>query len=122
MTGVVFWSSLLLRPPTVFHAPQPAAPDLMDVSSSSAMLWFSNTPTTVNIKIFGVMASTHGAVAILSLNDGPPTSYLAGERLSQGIRLLAVEDDGVLIERGKERSRLTINKLADGPMLPTLTR
>jgi len=121
LAGVVTWSSLLL---TRAESQTPAAaPQLLAARvDNPALQWFSNHPAEVAIKVSGVMAGSRGAVAILSLNDGPPRSFLAGERLTQGVRLVAVEADGVVIERGDERSRLSISKLADSPFLPVLTR
>ncbi len=61
-------------------------------------------------------------MAILSLNDGPPRSFFAGERLSPGVRLAAIEGDAVVIERGGEQERVHLDKLPDAPVLPMLTR
>jgi len=61
-------------------------------------------------------------VAILSLNDGPPRSFLLGERLSPGVRLTAIAGDGVEIERGGEKVRVQLDTLPQAPALPRLTR
>jgi general secretion pathway protein C len=76
----------------------------------------------VDIKVSGVMAGSRGAVAILSLNDGPPRSFLQGEKVGPGVKLVAVEGDGVVIEQGGERVRLGVERLVEGVVLPTLTR
>lgn len=91
-------------------------------SETPASLWFSNQPAAVDIKVSGVMAGAQGAVAILSLNDGPPRSFLLGERLTQGVRVLAIEKDAVVIERGAEQSRYKVSTLPDSLVLPRLTR
>lgn len=91
-------------------------------SETPASLWFSNQPAAVNIKVSGVMAGAQGAVAILSLNDGPPRSFLLGERLTQGVRVLAIEKDAVVIKRGAEQSRYKVSTLPDSLVLPRLTR
>ncbi|NBF02232.1 general secretion pathway protein GspC [Pseudomonas sp. Fl5BN2] len=121
LAGVVTWSSLLLTPAA---SPTPAlAPQVLAAGSDNpALQWFSNQPTQVQIKVAGVMAGGRGAVAILQLNDGPPRSFLAGEQLTQGVRLAAIEGDGVLIERGGEQSRIKVSKLPDPPSLPRLRR
>jgi general secretion pathway protein C len=76
----------------------------------------------MDIKVSGVMAGSRGAVAILSLNDGPPRSFLQGEKVGPGVKLVAVEGDGVVIEQGGERVRLVLEKLPDGPVLPRLVK
>jgi general secretion pathway protein C len=84
LAGVVTWSSLLLTSAesrTPDAAPQLLAPR----SDNPALQWFSNQPAATDIKVSGVLAGSRGAVAILSLNDGPPRSFLVGERVSQGV-------------------------------------
>ncbi|WP_445178575.1 type II secretion system protein N [Pseudomonas sp. McL0111] len=121
LAGVATWSSLLLTS-AESHTPA-AAPQLLAARSDSpALQWFSNQTAPVDIKVSGVMAGSRGAVAILSLNDGPPRSFLQGERVSPGVKLLAVEGDGVVIEQGGEQRRLVLDRLPEGPVLPRLTR
>jgi general secretion pathway protein C len=121
LAGVATWSSLLLTS-AESHTPT-AAPQLLAARSDSpALQWFSNQTAPVEINVSGVLAGSRGAVAILSLNDGPPRSFLQGERVSPGVKLLAVEGDGVVIEQGGEQRRLELDRLPEGPVLPRLTR
>ncbi|MGF6668695.1 type II secretion system protein N [Pseudomonas monsensis] len=121
LVGVATWSSLLLTT-AESHTPT-AAPQLIAARSDSpALQWFSNQTGPVDIKVSGVMAGSRGAVAILSLNDGPPRSFLQGEKVGPGVKLLAVEGDGVVIEQGGERVRLEVERLAEGVVLPRLVR
>jgi general secretion pathway protein C len=91
-------------------------------SDSPALQWFSNQTAPMDIKVSGVMAGSRGAVAILSLNDGPPRSFLQGERVGPGVKLVAVEGDGVVIEQGGERVRLGVERLGEGVVFPSLMR
>lgn len=121
LVGVATWSSLLLTS-AESHTPA-AAPQLLAARSDSpALQWFSNQTAPVDIKVSGVMAGSRGAVAILSLNDGPPRSFLQGEKVGPGVRLVAVEGDGVVIEQGGEKVRLGVERLGDGVVLPSLIR
>lgn len=119
--GVASWSSLLLTP-AESQTPAVAPQVLAARSDNPALQWFANQPAALEIKVSGVMAGARGAVAVLRLNDGPPRSFLAGETLAQGVRLVAIEADGVLIERAGESSRIKVSKLADSPSLPRLAR
>ncbi|NVZ24757.1 general secretion pathway protein GspC [Pseudomonas gingeri] len=121
LAGAVVWSTLLLTP-AVSQVPEGQSPGAVVRSDNPALQWFSNQPAQLDIKVSGVMAGVRGAVAILSLNDGPPRSFLAGERLGQGVKLLAIEGDGILIERGTEKLHLTVTRLSEAPFLPKLTR
>ncbi|WP_460352501.1 MULTISPECIES: type II secretion system protein N [unclassified Pseudomonas] len=121
LIGVATWSSLLLTS-AESHTP-PAPPQMLAARSDSpALQWFSNQTAPVDIKVSGVMAGSRGAVAILSLNDGQPRSFLQGERVGPGVKLVAVEGDGVVIEQGGERVRLGVERLGEGVVLPKLTR
>lgn len=119
--GVLVWSAVFLNP-AQSHTPVPDSPAVAARSDNPALQWFSNPPLALDIKVSGVMAGARGAVAILSLNDGPPRSFLVGERLGKGVRLAAIEADAVVIERGEERSRLSVSTLPNAPELPRLTR
>ncbi len=83
LAGVATWSSLLLTP-AESRTPDVAPQRMAERSDNPALQWFSNQPAPVEIKVSGVMAGTRAPVAILSLNDGPPRSFLVGERVAQG--------------------------------------
>ncbi|MBJ2248156.1 type II secretion system protein N [Pseudomonas haemolytica] len=121
LAGVAVWTPLLLTS-AESHTPQAAPQALAARSDNPALQWFASAPTTLQVKVSGVLAGARGAVAILSLNDGPPRSFLLGERLGPGVRLTAIEGDGVEIERAGETLRVHLDKLPDAPPLPLLTR
>ncbi|WP_053145267.1 type II secretion system protein N [Pseudomonas sp. P97.38] len=121
LAGVATWSSLLLTS-AESRTPDVAPQRMAERSDSPALQWFSNQPAPVQIKVSGVMAGAHGAVAILSLNEGPPRSFLVGERVAQGVRLVAIEAQAVVIERGSEQTRLALAQLPDSVSLPVLSR
>lgn len=121
LAGVATWSSLLLTS-AESRTPDVAPQRMAELPDNPALQWFSNQPAPVDIKVSGVMAGARGSVAILSLNDGPPRSFLAGERVAQGIRLVSIEAQAVVIERGNEQTRLALARLPDTVVLPPLTR
>ncbi|PUB33351.1 type II secretion system protein C (GspC) [Pseudomonas sp. GV105] len=121
LAGVAVWTPLLLTS-AESHTPPAAAEVLAARSDNPALQWFSTAPTALQVKVSGVLAGARGAVAILSLNDGPPRSFLLGERLSPGVRLTAIAGDGVEIERGGEKVRVQLDTLLQAPALPRLTR
>lgn len=121
LAAVVVWTPLLLTS-AESHTPAATPQALAARSDNPALQWFSITPTAVQVKVTGVLAGARGAVAILSLNDGPPRSFQVGERLAPGVRLTLIEGDAVQIERGGETLRVKTNKLPDAPALAPLTR
>lgn len=121
LVGVATWSSLLLTT-AESHTPAAAPQVLAARSDSPALQWFSNETAPVDIKVSGVIAGGSGTVAILSLNDGAPRSFLVGEKVGVGVGLVGVEGDGVVIERGGERVRLGVERLGERVLLPRLVR
>ncbi|WP_417696917.1 type II secretion system protein N [Pseudomonas sp.] len=121
LAGVATWSSLLLTS-AESRTPNVAPQRLAERSDNPARQWFSSQPAPVDIKVSGVLAGARGAVAILSLNDGPPRSFLAGERVAHGVRLVSIEAQAVVIERGNQQTRLALARLPDSVVLPSLTR
>lgn len=121
LAGVVVWSSVLLTS-AESQVPPVEPPVLAARPDTPALQWFSNQPAVVDIKVSGLMAGVRGAVAILSLNEGPPRSFRVGESLAQGVRLAAIEGDAVVIERGTQHTRIKVSTLPDSVVLPRLTR
>lgn len=121
LMGVATWSSLLLTT-AESHTPAAAPQVLAARSDSPALQWFSNETAPVDIKVSGVIAGGSGTVAILSLNDGAPRSFLVGEKVGVGVKLVGVGGDGVVIERGGERVRLGVERLGEGVEMPRLVR
>jgi len=121
LVGVAIWSSLLLTS-AESHTPAATPQVLAARSDSPALQWFSNETAPVDIKVSGVIAGGSGTVAILSLNDGAPRSFLVGEKVGVGVKLVGVEGAGVVIERGGERVRLGVERLGEGVVLLRLVR
>ncbi|MEE4754083.1 type II secretion system protein N [Pseudomonas alliivorans] len=121
LAGVVVWSSLLMTS-TQSSAPLQTSVTQESGSASPARQWFANQPSQVQISVSGVMAGARGAVAVIRLNDGPARSVMAGERLARDVRLVAIEADGVVIERGSEQTRIKVSTLSAVSGLPDLIR
>lgn len=121
LAGGLVWSSLLLTP-AESNAPVTTSSDPVSRADSPALHWFSSQPVMMDIKVFGVMAAKQGAVAIISLNDGPPRSFLAGDGLANGVRVSAIDGDAVIVEQGSQQHRFNVSTLPDSPVLPRLIR
>ncbi|QXI36478.1 general secretion pathway protein GspC [Pseudomonas xantholysinigenes] len=106
VAGLLTWAPLLLQP-----APQaaPAAEGGAAVSANTPVArWFADIPLQVQIKVSGVLAGSQGAVAIVSLDGGPARAVRSGEDLARGVRLVAIERGGLLIEQAGQRSRVEV--------------
>ncbi|MEL4169704.1 MULTISPECIES: general secretion pathway protein GspC [Pseudomonas] len=121
LAGVATWSSLLTTS-AESRTPDVTPQRMAERSDNPALQWFSSQPASVDIKVSGVMAGARAAVAILSLNDGPPRGFLVGERVAPGIRLVSIEAQAVVIERGNQQTRLPLARLPDSVSLPSLIR
>ena len=110
VVGLATWG-LLLWPPAAGQATARAA-DAPVVAETAAGRWFADIPQQVQIQVSGVMAGSQGAVAIVSLDGGPARAVRSGEELARGVRLVAIERRGLVIERGGQRSRVEVPVLA----------
>ena len=109
-TGLVTWAALLLpsAPSAASAEPVMAVP----LSETPAARWFADIPLQLQISVSGVMAGSQGAVAIVSLDGGPARAVRSGEELARGVRLVAIERTGLLIEQAGQRSRVEVPVLA----------
>lgn len=110
MAGLVTWAQLLWPSSSDQPAAQPV--DTPAMAATPAGRWFADIPLQVQIQVSGVMAGSHGAVAIASLDGGPARAVRSGEELARGVRLVAIEGRGLVIERGGQRSRVEVPVLA----------
>jgi general secretion pathway protein C len=120
VAGLATWGSLLSNsaPLQAQASSEPLAP--MAATGREAAQWFASSAHNLEIKLSGLLAGPHGAVAILSLDDAPPRAFLAGEQLGEGVHLRGIEGDAVLIDRAGTESRLPIAKLPAPVELPSL--
>lgn len=120
LAGLANWGSVLFAPPGA--APDSAVIDAVQAPPAPAQQWFANLPAQVQVTLSGLIARGVDAVAIISLNGGPPQAVRAGEQLAQGVQLVAIEPDGLVLERAGERTHVAITRLPDAPVLPSLIR
>lgn len=120
LAGLATWGPLLLAPPVA--TPGNATAETVPAAPAAAQQWFANLPAQVEITLSGLLARGVDAVAIISLNGGPPQAVRAGEQLARGVHLVAIESDGLVLDRAGERSHVAITRLPDAPALPSLIR
>ncbi|MCO7518478.1 MULTISPECIES: general secretion pathway protein GspC [unclassified Pseudomonas] len=108
--GLVTWAALLLpSAPSVASAEPVTAATL---TQTPAARWFADIPLHLQISVSGVMAGSQGAVAIVSLDGGPARAVRSGEELARGVRLVAIERSGLVVEQAGQRSRVEVPVLA----------
>ena len=68
--------------------------------------------TSLGLKLFGVRVDRASGRdgAILSTPDGVQSSYAVGDEIIPGVRLAAVRDDGVTLDRGGAREQLFLDQ------------
>ena len=87
IAGLATWTQLLW--PSSFDQPAAQPVDTPVMAATPAGRWFADIPLQVQIQVSGVMAGSHGAVAIVSLDGGPARAVRSGEELARGVRLVA---------------------------------
>jgi general secretion pathway protein C len=126
-----YWALQLLAPPVAI-APSGSlvdwdkAPDLATASRlfgarPNAEQAAQAAVASSNILVVGIAAADSRGSAVLSIDGKPPRAYLAGERIDEHARLLAVRPDVVVIEQAGGRLELPtpdrpdISLLSSGP-------
>ncbi len=120
LAGLVTWGCLLSNSAPLQAQASNEALAPVAATGREAAQWFASSANSLDIKLSGLLAGPRGAVAILSIDDGPPRAFLAGEQLGEGVRLRGIEGDAVVIERAGTESRLPIARLPAPVELPSL--
>jgi len=119
--GVVAWA-ILLATPAPQHQPEPSSATPGAATEGPAAQWFAQTPPRMDITVSGLLATTQGAVAILSVNDAPAQAYRIGDTLVRGANLQAIEANAVVVEQAGMQLRVAITELPTAPQMPSLVR
>lgn len=120
VAGLAFWAPRLLAPPE--PAPLVAEANVQVAPTSAAAQWFTNRPAEVEVSVSGVLDAGRGAVAILSVNGASPQAVRVGEHLARGVQVVAIDAQGLTLERGSNRHHVAITPLPEAPALVPLTR
>jgi general secretion pathway protein C len=103
---LTYWIvSLSARPP----ASPPAAAVAPNVSVDDAATLFGGKLTRdVNrtVKLFGILALSEGASAIVSVGDEPPHAISLGGKLGDDSKLAEVRERSIVIDRNGARSEV----------------
>ncbi|MFP3586284.1 type II secretion system protein N [Paraburkholderia sp. SIMBA_055] len=101
-------------------APVPAAAAHAQVSTDQAATLFGGQLTrTVNqdVHLFGILALTQGAAAIVSVGGEPPRAVSLGSTLMQGAKLSEVRARSIVIDRNGAHSEVFLPANAAGPTI-----
>lgn len=119
---VTYWALQLTAPaPAVAPADTVRADGRSNVDPRALGALFG-VPATVmsapvavagNIQVVGITAGDARASAILAVDGGPARFFSVGAMVSDGVKLVAVKRDAVVIERGGARSELPAPLKAD---------
>jgi general secretion pathway protein C len=69
------------------------------------------------IKLFGILALTGGASAIVSAGDEPPRAVSLGSTIMQGVKLGEVKSRSIIVDRNGAHSEIFLPAPAPGPTI-----
>lgn len=116
-----FWALQLLAPRAAV-APTDTASDQRGAGDSRALLELFGQPVAAggipaavvsNIQVVGITAGDSKGSAILAVDGAPGRFYAIGSTISDGVKLVAVKNASVIIERGGARSELPAPAVAN---------
>ena len=104
------------------HRPSPvaAAAAHVPVSLDEAGTLFGGKPEqkpAENIQLSGILALSHGAAAIISVDGGPPKAVALGDPLSDGATLAEVRARSIVIDRHGAHAEIFLPANAAGPTI-----
>ncbi|SDQ70781.1 general secretion pathway protein GspC [Paraburkholderia tuberum] len=114
---LTYWVITLI---TMAGAPLPAAAAHAQVSTDQAATLFGGQLTrNVNqdIHLFGILALSEGAAAIVSVGGEPPRAVSLGSALMQGTRLSEVRARSIIIDRNGAHSEIFLPAYSSGPSI-----
>ncbi len=114
---LTYWAVQLTARPS---PPPPAASVAPAVSVEDATTLFGGKLTReVNrsIKLFGILALSKGAAAIVSIGDEPPHAISLGGRLGEGSTLAQVRARSIIVEHNGARSEVFLPTNVSGPTI-----
>ncbi|MDQ0621215.1 type II secretion system protein N [Paraburkholderia graminis] len=101
-------------------APVPAAAAHAQVSTDQAATLFGGQLTRTvdqDVHLFGILALTQGAAAIVSVGGEPPRAVSLGSTLMQGAKLSEVRARSIVIDRNGAHSEVFLPANAAGPTI-----
>lgn len=107
--GFLMVSLLAPRPGTT----PPALSGLQQQDQGMAVVanWFDGAPIRVRIDISGLVAGQDGKGAVLlSVNADQPSAYREGDMLAQGIRLMQINHDHIVIEQDGQTEKVMFSR------------
>jgi general secretion pathway protein C len=90
------------------------------VASSRGPEEASLAPTNLNITLTGVAVRTTGGCALVMVQGQPESAFCAGEELTPGVRLDAVERDRIVIVRNGAREAVPLKDSDKASLIPPL--
>ncbi|MEC5407356.1 type II secretion system protein N [Paraburkholderia sp. MPAMCS5] len=102
------------------HAPSPAAAAHAQVSTDQAATLFGGQLTrsaNQDVHLFGILALSQGAAAIVSVGGEPPHAVSLGGTLMQGAKLSEVRARSIVIDRHGVHSEVFLPANAAGPTI-----
>ncbi len=104
--GVGVWGALLLAPTP--GTPPPGLTAAASVRGDTAPLaqWFGASVAPLRVAVVGLIASGDRGAALLRVEGAPPVAYRVGQQIGQGVTLVRVERNAVVLDTGSAELRV----------------
>lgn len=104
--GIGVWGVLLLAPAP--GRPPPGLTTSAQVRGDTAPLaqWFGAQAPALRVTVVGLIASGERGAALLRVEGGAPAAFRVGQVIGQGVTLVRVEGDGVVLDNAGAHIRV----------------
>jgi general secretion pathway protein C len=113
---LTYWVVTLTSRPALVPAAAVRAP----VSTEQAATLFGGQlvrTANQDVHLFGILALSEGAAAIISTGGEPPHAVSLGNNIMQGMKLSEVRARSIIIDRNGARSEIFLPQNAPGPTI-----
>lgn len=108
VSGLCFWGIKLFVSPNAVEQKAMIDAPITDPTGDAVAAWLGPGDVRLNVAVLGLARRNDRAVALLSINDAAPQSYMVGESLMPDVTLRAVEVDGVVLDRAGRAIRIAV--------------
>lgn len=106
-SGLCFWGIKLFTSSTEQEQKTLSSSHIADPAGEAVAAWLGPGDIRLNVEVLGLARRHDRAVALLSINDAAPQSYMVGESLLPEVTLRAIEVDAVVLDRAGREIRIS---------------
>jgi len=104
--GIGVWGAVLLAPTAGTPPPGLTAAPAVRGDTAPLAQWFGASATPIRVVVVGLIAAGERGAALLRVEGAAPVAYRVGQPIGQGVTLVRVERNAVVLDTGSAELRV----------------